>query len=266
MATSRCCRRRGPGRSRCSRRAGRWIPTQACSCRESPLRIPAGVDRSHRAGLARRRHALVRGDENGVREVGAGQGGVHLKLNGSMTEDITAPVSVAPVRLALVRSATRTSLLRFAPLRLAPASSASPSSSGGNGGSLMTAEAKNTTPVRFASVRLASDRSVNAQSNDKPPTQPAREDPERSTNERLSPLRFAPSRRGARTVGEVGRSRIETMMHPSTTMSADAGVDGMAKTGVTSATAINRTVPVTRKRRPATTSPPPIFVDAECYG
>jgi hypothetical protein len=117
-----------------------------------------------------------------------------LKLNGSMTEDITAPLSVAPVRLALVRSATRTSLLRFAPLRLAPASSASPSSNGGNGGSLMTAEAKNTTPVRFASVRLASDRSVNAQSNDEPPTQVAKEAPEKSANERLRPLRFAPAR------------------------------------------------------------------------
>jgi hypothetical protein len=47
---------------------------------------------------------------------------------------------------------------------------------------------------------------------------------------------------------------FETMVQPLTTVSAAAGVD-VAKTGVTNATAITRTVPVTRRRRPTMTYP-----------
>jgi hypothetical protein len=96
--------------------------------------------------------------------------------------------------------------------------------------------------LRFADERLADDKSA-----------PASDAEDRLAEDRLAYDKFSPPKLAndklapGQLVKFVGVG-FETIVQPLTTMSADAGVD-VDKTGATNATAITRTVPVTRKRR-----------------
>jgi hypothetical protein len=56
---------------------------------------------------------------------------------------------------------------------------------------------------------------------------------------------------------EIPAAYVCSVCHEPGAPAADAGVDDVANTGVTMATAIARTVPVTRRRRPNMTTSPP---------
>src|SRR5262249_35114808 len=101
---------------------------------------------------------------------------------------------------------------------------------------------------RLASVRLAPLRSDPTHTTEGS-AQPANWAPERSAKLRSTPARLALVKSAPGQFVKFVDVGLETMVQPSTTVSAEAGVD-VARTGVTKATAMTRTAPVTRTRRP----------------
>jgi hypothetical protein len=179
------------------------------------------------------------------------------------------PVKLAPVRLApaivadtapKIKLSTKTSLVRFAPLRFAPSNSVPAVEMSFSIPSWSTPlSAKRVAPDRSAWVKLALVTSAALQLADGSPgsLQLANLDPAKLAYERFSPLKSAPARlEPAQLVKWVGVG-FETTVQPSVTVSAEAGVvDAVTKTGVTSAAAMARAEPPTRRSRPTIMATP----------
>ena len=196
------------------------------------------------------------------------------------------PVRIAPVKSALVKFAPpRSVLVRLAPPtwaplkviscalacarsaleRMAPVKSAAPHAEWPN---WKIAHSDREAPDRFAWVRLAWTKLALVQlACGKPCMQLMNCAPAKSANERSIPERLTPLDRLAfgQLVKWVGVG-FETMVQPSMTMSAAAGVAvAVANTGVASAVAIAKATPVTRRICPTMVASPDRRY-AQCYG